>query len=79
MFLNCSPNSSLTTLYNTLQNFLNTDQVFDIFLGDFDINVLNSTKDNLQHLFTLYALTVSEPTHINGSLRDHVYIGNNLM
>ena len=79
MLLYRSPNSSLTTFLNSLQNFLNTGQVVDIILVDFNINVLNSANDNTQHVFSHYMLIVSEPVHISGLLIGHVYINNNLM
>ena len=63
MSLNRSQNSSVSTFYNKLQHFLHTDQVINIFLcqivGDFNINVLNSTTDNLHHVF-IHMLIVSE-------------------
>ena len=70
-----SPNSSLTSFYNTLENFLMRYYI-DIVLGDFNINTLNGANINLQNLFSNYTLVVIEPTHISGSLIDHVYVYN---
>ena len=41
MLLYRSPNSSLTSVYNTLENVL-SDSFIDIVLGDFNIGILNS-------------------------------------
>ena len=47
--------------------------MFDIILGDFSINVVANTN-NLQQVMSQYQLINYEPTHISGSLLDHVYI-----
>ena len=70
-----SPNSSLTSFYNTLENFLRR-YCIDMVLGDFNINTLNGANINLQNIFSNYTLLVNEPTHISGSLIDHVYVYN---
>lgn len=78
--------------YNTLQSFHNTGQVIPLsnncssgkvintflcqIIVDFNINVLSSTNDDLQHS-SMHMLIVGEPTHISGSLIDHVCIRNN--
>ena len=74
-----SPNSSLTIFYNRLEVFLSTIEVFDLILGDFNINVFASSNNNLQNIMSQYQLLNQEPTHISGSLLDHVYIRREAM
>ena len=47
--------------------------MFDIILGDFNINVF-ANNNSLQQAMLQYQLINYEPTHISGSLLDHVYI-----
>ena len=47
--------------------------MFDIILGDFNINVF-ANNNSLQQVMLQYQLINYEPTHISGSLLDHVYI-----
>ena len=70
-----SPNSSLTSFYNTLEIFL-WRYYIGIVLGDFNINTLNRANIDLQNIFSNYTLLVNEPTHISGSLIDHAYVYN---
>ena len=51
---------------------------FDIILGDFNIDALESNV-NLNQFLTGYTLVVNEPTHISGSLLDHCYIKNDVL
>lgn len=47
-----------------------------LILGDFNINALNSNDNvsiRLSNLLLNYKLMINEPTHISGSLIDHVY------
>ena len=52
-------NSCVHMLYTSLQNSL--------------INALSSTNDDIRNLY-IHMVTLSEPTHIIGSLMGHVYI-----
>ena len=48
-----------------------------IFLSDFDINALcTDSYSNLRHRLTNYKLLVSQPTHLDEALLDHVYIAD---
>ena len=47
--------------------------MFDIILCDFNINVF-ANNNSLQQVMLQYQLINYEPTHISGSLLDHVYI-----
>ena len=76
MLLYCSPSSSLTTLFNILENLLSDCHIIDKVLADFNIDILNSTNINLQNAFSNYKLLVNEATHISGSLLDHLYVNN---
>ena len=75
MLVYCGPNSSLTSFYNTLEYFLRC-YCIDIVLGDFNINTLNGENINLQDISSNYISLVNEPTHISGSMIDHVYVYN---
>ena len=68
-----SPNSSLSIFYNRLETFLSTLEMFDITIGDFNINVI-SNNNNIQQVMLQYQLINYEPAHISGSLLDHIYI-----
>ena len=46
-------------------------------LGEFNINALcTDSCSNLRHMLTNYKLFVSQPTHLDGALLDHVYIAD---
>ena len=75
MLLYRSLNSLLTSLYNTLENVIG-DSFTDIVLGDFNIDILNSTNINLNNVLSNYTLLVNEPTYVSGALLDHVYVNN---
>ena len=45
----------------------------DIFLGHFNIDGFEGVRA-LKEVFSNYNLKVSEPTHLDGALLDHVYI-----
>ena len=51
VLLYCSPSSFLATLYNILENLLSEPS--DLVLGDFNIDILNSTNINLQISFLI--------------------------
>ena len=59
-----SSNSSLTIFYNRLEVFLSTFEVFDLVLGDFNINAFASSNNNLQNIMSQYQLLNQEPTYI---------------
>ena len=67
-----SPSSSLSIFYNRIETFLSTYKIFNIILDDFNINAV--AKTNLQQVMSQYQLINYEPTHISGSLLDHIYI-----
>ena len=46
--------------------------MFDIILGDFNINV--AANNNLQQVMSQYHLINYEPTHVSGSRLYYVYI-----
>ena len=51
MLLYRSPNSPLTSFYNTSENAL-SESFIDIVLGDFNIDILNSTNINLNNVLS---------------------------
>jgi len=58
-----------------VQHFLENETV-DIILGDFNVNALDENNYFLEYL-TEYEQVVTEPTHISGSLIDHIYVHKN--
>ena len=57
-----------------LQYLLATNYV-DIVAGDFNFDLLKVSENNLLlNHFMEQAQIVNQPTHISGSLKDHVYI-----
>ena len=52
MLLYYSRSSSLKS-FNTLENLLSDSHIIDIVLGDFNIDILNSTNINLQNAFQI--------------------------
>ena len=61
----------LTTFYTTLENLLSESHITDIVLGDFNIDIMDSTNIKLQHLLFYYTLLVNEATDTLASLVDH--------
>ena len=59
MLLYHSQISSLT-FYNTLENLLSDHHTTDLVLGDFYIDILNSTNINLQNVLSNYTLLINE-------------------
>ena len=51
----------------------------NIILGDFNINVLGKPVATLSSALTNFIHIVKEPTHLSGSLIDHVYIHQDLL
>ena len=51
----------------------------DIIAGDFNCNLLKVIENKLLDIFTDHVQMVNKPTHISGSLIDHVYIKKTLM
>ena len=69
-----SPSSCQVNFVNYLVNIVEENNI-DILLGDFNINAFH---DTLLTNMTLqrFQMIVSEPTHIDGGLIDHVYLRN---
>ena len=60
--------------FQMLQYLLPTNSV-DIVAGDFNFDLLKVSENNLLlNHFMEQAQIVNQPTHISGSLKDHVYI-----
>ena len=69
------PNSSSLFLRN-MKSWIDEKNP-DILFGDFNINALcTDSYSNLRHTLTNYKLLVSQPTHLDGVLLDHVYIAD---
>ena len=49
------------------------DDIIHIILGDFNVNGF-SENNYIDEFLSDYELVVNEPTHISGSLIDHVYV-----
>ena len=68
--------SSRNIFYETIYELVNEN--IDIIMGDFNINALNSEERHIRRILSSYDMVVTEPTHISGSLLDHVYISKSL-
>ena len=69
------PNSSSLFLRN-MKSWIDEKNP-DILFGDFNVNALcTDSYSNLRHMLTNYKLLVSQPTHLDGALLDHVYIAD---
>ena len=66
-----SPKSTLSELIDCLQYLVGRN--CDIFLGDFNIDAFEGVRA-LKEFFSNYNLKVSEPTHLDVALLDHVYV-----
>ena len=55
------------------------DNEVHIILGDFNIDAYNNRNIALQEILQQYKMIVNDPTHLSGSLLDHVYIRNDLL
>ena len=64
-------------LYEMLQYLLNSSNVH-ILIGDFNIDGL-ARNIQLDNILSDYIQLVKEPTHLGGSLLDHVYIRKDLL
>ena len=50
-----------------------------IILGDFNIDGFSNKNTELREILNQYKLIVDEPTHLSGSLLDHVYIRKDVL
>ena len=57
-----------------LQNLQSEANIVHVILGDFNIDYLKSNADFLRNYLDNYEMVVNTPTHISGSLIDHIYI-----
>ena len=55
-----------------------TDGSLDIVLGDINADAFKE-NNHLKSLFESYTLIVNDPTHLSGSLLDHVYVKNSFL
>ena len=63
--------------YDQLRSLVSSYKIH-ILLGDFNIEYFVA-NDVLDEVLSNYTMVVSEPTHIDGSLLDHVYVRNGLI
>ena len=61
-----------------LQHLVATYSI-DIIAGDFNHDILKVSENKLLNIFTGHVQMVNKPTHISGSLIDHVYIKKSLI
>ena len=54
------------------------DDIIHIILGDFNVNAF-SENNYIDKFLSDYELVVNEPTHISGSLIDHVYVWKEIL
>ena len=65
-------------IINIIWCFLLTENDIHMIFGNFNINALERNNYMSQYLFK-YKMTVTFPTHISGSLLDHVYVLHNFL
>ena len=65
--------------FSQLMQYLLAANSVDIIAGDFSCNLLKVIENKLLDIFTDHVQMVNKPTHISGSLIDHVYITKTLM
>ena len=65
---------SANDLFYMLNNLINDDFDIHIILGDFNINAFTENNNYVFEYLSDYQLVINEPTHISGSLLDHVYV-----
>ena len=70
-------NNSLNLFYNDLTILVNSYNIHILF-GDFNIDYFGK-HETLTGALSVYAMIVTSPTHIDGSLLDHVYIKKQLL
>ena len=64
--------------FQVLQYLLATNSI-DIILRDFNYDLLKVSQNKFLDIFTDNVQMLNKPTHISGSLIDHVYIKKALM
>ena len=68
---------SLESFHEMLRYLLETNDT-DFVVGDFNIDAFNKNI-HLQRVLSNYTQLVKEPTHLSGSLLDHVYVKNSIL
>ena len=68
-----SPSSSRINFVDYLVDIVDN---IDIFLGDFNINSFHDTRLNNTALHIRFQMIITKPTHFDGGLIDHLYLGN---
>ena len=64
--------------FQMLQYLLATNSI-DITAGEFNYDLLKVSQNKFLDIFTDHVQMVNKPTHISGSLIDHVYIKKSLI
>ena len=70
-------NFQLTLFDNLLCGLINRG--IDIILGDFNLDAFDDNNNHLAQILRSYKLVVDEPTHLCGSLIDHVYVKKTIL
>ena len=68
----------MENFFQMLQYLVATYSI-DFIAGDFNYDLLKVSENKLLDSFTVYVQMINKPTHISGSLIDHVYIKKSLM
>ena len=69
---------NMQELFQLMQYLLATNSI-DVIAGRLQLNLLKVSQNNFLDIFTNHVLMVNKPTHISGSLIDHVYLKKVLM
>ena len=71
-------NNSQSDCISLLNELMMQDDIIHIILGDFNVNAF-SENNYIDEFLSDYELVVNEPTHISGSLIDHVYVWKEIL
>ena len=70
--------TSIQDFFEKLQQLIDSE-IFDCIMGDFNLNALDPEISTVMtRILRDYELVVKDPTHLGGSLLDHVYINKRL-
>ena len=78
MFLYRKQSMQMEECFQMLQYLVATYSI-DIIAEEFNYDLLKVSENKFLDIFTNHVQMVNKPTHISGSLIDHVYIKKSLM
>lgn len=73
------PSCSTNSFLNTLTELVFSDRKIDIVLGDYNIDAFGPLASSVTNILSNFVQIVSEPTHLNGTLIDHIYVRKSVL